>query len=121
MELAQDRVQWRALVLAVLSLRVLLPESPNATVLPVMHAGPGMAIPTTALPPTTEFLSDDMKFNDGHRMSIITYSVLMVVSAVGNITVLVNILRRRRSLRFGNNYMFMHLAIADLLVSAATS
>jgi gonadotropin-releasing hormone receptor len=54
-------------------------------------------------------------------MSIITYSVLMVVSAVGNITVLVNILRRRRSLRFGNNYMFMHLAIADLLVSAETS
>jgi hypothetical protein len=26
MELAQDRVQWRALVLAVLNLRVLLPE-----------------------------------------------------------------------------------------------
>jgi hypothetical protein len=26
-ELAQDRVQWRALVLAVLNLRVLLPES----------------------------------------------------------------------------------------------
>jgi hypothetical protein len=28
-ELAQDRVQWRALVLAVLNLRVLLPESVN--------------------------------------------------------------------------------------------
>jgi hypothetical protein len=27
MELAQDRVQWRALVLAVLNLRVLLPEN----------------------------------------------------------------------------------------------
>jgi hypothetical protein len=118
MELAQDRVQWRALVLAVLNLRVLLPESPNAPIVALMHAGSGMAIPTTEFPPTTEFLSDDMKFNDGHRMSIITYSVLMVVSAVGNITVLVNILRRRRSLRFGNNYMFMHLAIADLLVSA---
>jgi hypothetical protein len=26
MELAEDRVQWRALVLAVLNLRVLLPE-----------------------------------------------------------------------------------------------
>jgi hypothetical protein len=120
MELAQDRVQWWALELAVLNVRVLLPESPNASTVPVMHAGPGMATPTTELPPT-DFLSDDMKFNDGHRMSIITYSVLMVVSAVGNITVLVNILRRRRSLRFGNNYMFMHLAIADLLVSAETS
>jgi hypothetical protein len=29
MELAQDRVQWRALVLAVLNLRVLLPEFVN--------------------------------------------------------------------------------------------
>jgi hypothetical protein len=29
-ELAQDRVQWRALVLAVLNLRVLLPESEMA-------------------------------------------------------------------------------------------
>jgi hypothetical protein len=29
MELAQDRVQWRALVLAVLNLRVLLPELVN--------------------------------------------------------------------------------------------
>jgi hypothetical protein len=27
MELTQDRVEWRALVLAVLNLRVLLPES----------------------------------------------------------------------------------------------
>jgi hypothetical protein len=27
MELAQDRVQWQALVLAVLNLRVLLPEN----------------------------------------------------------------------------------------------
>jgi len=29
MELAQDRVQWQALVLAVLNLRVLLPELVN--------------------------------------------------------------------------------------------
>jgi hypothetical protein len=64
-----------------------------------------------------ERLTEGMKFNDGHLMSIITYGILMVVSAVGNITVLVNILRRRRALRFGIHYMFMHLAIADLLVS----
>jgi hypothetical protein len=30
MKLAQDRVQWRALILAVLNLRVLLPESWSA-------------------------------------------------------------------------------------------
>jgi hypothetical protein len=29
MELAQDRVQWQALVLAVLNLRILLPELVN--------------------------------------------------------------------------------------------
>jgi gonadotropin-releasing hormone receptor len=75
------------------------------------------AEPTLLTTQMMEKLTADMKFNDGHRMSIITYGILMVVSAVGNITVLVNILRRRRALRFGNNYMFMHLAIADLLVS----
>jgi gonadotropin-releasing hormone receptor len=58
-----------------------------------------------------------MKFNDGHLMSLVTYGILMVVSAVGNITALVNILRRRRVLPFSINYMFMHLAIADLRVS----
>jgi gonadotropin-releasing hormone receptor len=77
-----------------------------------------MTTPTANSTPVTEILSDAMKFNDGHRMSIVTYSVLMVVSAVGNLTVLITILRRRRALRFGNNHMFMHLAIADLLVSA---
>jgi hypothetical protein len=75
------------------------------------------AEPTVLTTLTTDRLTDVMKFNDSHRMSIFTYSILMAVSAVANITVLVNILRRRRALRFGNNYMFMHLAIADLLVS----
>jgi hypothetical protein len=58
-----------------------------------------------------------MKFNDGNLMSIITYGILIVVLAVGNTTVLVNILRLCRVLRFGIHYMFMHLAIPDLLVS----
>lgn len=75
-------------------------------------------MPTAESTAMTDGLTDDMKFNDGHRMSIFTYSILMAVSAVANVTVLVNILRRRRALRFRNNYMFMHLAIADLLVSA---
>nr|AAQ17230.1 adipokinetic hormone receptor [Periplaneta americana] len=77
-----------------------------------------MATPTPS--PTVlmeEYMTDDMKFNDGHRMSIITYSILMVVSVAGNSTVLITILKRGRTLRYGNNYMFMHLAIADLLVT----
>ncbi|XP_024936124.1 gonadotropin-releasing hormone II receptor isoform X2 [Cephus cinctus] len=59
----------------------------------------------------------DMRFNEGHVVSIITYSVLMVISAVGNTTILVLILRRRRATRSRINTMLMHLAIADLLVT----
>lgn len=59
----------------------------------------------------------DMQFNDGHVVSIITYSVLMVISAIGNITVLVLICQRRRTSRTRINTMLMHLAIADLFVS----
>lgn len=58
----------------------------------------------------------DMRFNDGHMVSIITYSVLMIVSAIGNTTVLYLILQRRRVKRSRINTMLMHLAIADLLV-----
>lgn len=63
----------------------------------------------------------DMRFNDGHLISIVVYSVLMVFSAIGNITVLVLIVRRRRASRSKINTMLMHLAIADLLVSLPLS
>ena len=35
----------------------------------------------------------DMRFNDGHVISIVVYSILMIFSAVSNVTVLVTILR----------------------------
>ncbi|XP_033218326.1 gonadotropin-releasing hormone II receptor [Belonocnema kinseyi] len=59
----------------------------------------------------------DMQFNDGHVVSIATYSVLMVISAIGNSTVLFLISRRRRNSKTRINTMLMHLAIADLLVT----
>ncbi|XP_044735225.1 gonadotropin-releasing hormone receptor isoform X2 [Chrysoperla carnea] len=59
----------------------------------------------------------DMRFNDGHMLSIIVYSILMVISATGNITVLVLILQRRKKTRSRINMMLMHLAIADLIVT----
>lgn len=59
----------------------------------------------------------DMQFNEGHMVTIITYSILMVISAVGNITVLTIILKRRRKAGTRIHAMLMHLAIADLLVS----
>lgn len=59
----------------------------------------------------------EMTFNEGHVVSIVTYSILMVTAAVGNITVLVILLKRRRNMRSRINTMVMHLAIADLMVS----
>lgn len=66
----------------------------------------------------TAKLPIEMQFNSGHVVSIVTYSVLMVVSAIGNITILTIILRRRKKSRTSRiNTMLMHLAIADLLVT----
>jgi gonadotropin-releasing hormone receptor len=72
----------------------------------------------TPVPMEYEDLPIDMRFNDGHVVSIVTYSVLMIVSAIGNITVLALLLRRRgNAARTRINTMLIHLAIADLLVS----
>lgn len=59
----------------------------------------------------------DMQFNDGHRLSIGVYSVLMVISAIGNITVLSLLLKRRSKTHTRIDMMLTHLAIADLLVT----
>ncbi len=59
----------------------------------------------------------DMTFNDGHIVSIATYSVLLIISVCGNITVLVNLIKRRHIANPRVNIMLTHLAIADLLVS----
>ncbi|XP_033359180.1 gonadotropin-releasing hormone II receptor [Bombus vosnesenskii] len=59
----------------------------------------------------------DMRFNEGHIVSIVFYSVLMVISAIGNTTVLVLIMRRKRVSKSRIHTMLMHLAIADLLVT----
>ncbi|XP_037911610.1 gonadotropin-releasing hormone receptor isoform X1 [Hermetia illucens] len=59
----------------------------------------------------------DMRFNDGHRLSITVYSVLMVISSIGNITVLVLLIKRRLRGPSRIDIMLMHLAIADLLVT----
>lgn len=65
---------------------------------------------------TQHKLPINMRFNEGHQLSIIVYSILMVFSAVANTTVLVLIVKRRRKAPSRINTMLMHLAIADLLV-----
>lgn len=60
----------------------------------------------------------DLRFNDGHLVTIITYSILMVISATGNISVLTIIMKRKSKSRIQN--LVMHLSIADLFVSVTT-
>ncbi|XP_026671787.1 gonadotropin-releasing hormone II receptor-like isoform X3 [Ceratina calcarata] len=59
----------------------------------------------------------DMRFNEGHVVSIVIYSVLMIISAAGNTTVLVLIAHRKLVSKSRIHTMLMHLAIADLLVT----
>ncbi|XP_035730524.1 gonadotropin-releasing hormone receptor-like isoform X2 [Vespa mandarinia] len=74
----------------------------------------------TRMNSTKDFeLPIDMRFNEGHIISIVTYSVLMGISAIGNITVLFLILRSRRSSKSRIYTMLMHLAIADLFAGDA--
>ncbi|NP_001035354.1 adipokinetic hormone receptor [Apis mellifera] len=65
----------------------------------------------------TELLPIDMRFNEGHIVSIVFYSVLMIISAIGNTTVLILITCRKRVSKSRIHIMLMHLAIADLLVT----
>lgn len=60
----------------------------------------------------------ELRFNDGHLVTIITYSILMVISAIGNISVLTIIKKRKSKSRIQN--LVMHLSIADLFVSITT-
>lgn len=60
----------------------------------------------------------EMRFNHGHMVSIIVYSILMVISAAGNLTVLTQLVKRRRAGRASRlDMLLMHLAVADLMVS----
>lgn len=95
--------------------------------------------------PPSSTLPIDMVFNDGHRVVIIVnrwvrtksfrepywisiylvfifpnflfYSILIVVSSIGNFTVLILLIRRRLKNPSRIDAMLMHLSIADLLVT----
>ncbi|XP_066983882.1 adipokinetic hormone/corazonin-related peptide receptor variant I-like [Macrobrachium rosenbergii] len=60
----------------------------------------------------------EMVFNESHIITISTYSCLMVLSALGNISVLKSIAsHRKRTSASRVSLMIMHLTIADLLVT----
>jgi len=67
--------------------------------------------------PPKPTLPIDMTFNDGHVVSIATYSVLLAISVCGNVTVLCNLTGRKHVTNPRVSIMLIHLAIADLLVS----
>ncbi|RLU24278.1 hypothetical protein DMN91_004490, partial [Ooceraea biroi] len=62
-------------------------------------------------------LPDEMRFNDGHIVTIVTYGILMMISAAGNITVLITTIIRRRKSKSRIHTLVMHLSIADLFVT----
>lgn len=87
----------------------------------MMSTAPATTTSMTLVPENVTLGYDDlpihMRFNGGHIVSTITYSILMVISAISNITVLSLLLRRRGSPDSAKiNIMLIHLAIADLLV-----
>lgn len=74
-----------------------------------MHQNPKYNTTYTELP-------IDMRFNDGHIVTIVTYSILMMISAAGNITVLIMTIIRRRKSKSRIHTLVMNLSIADLFV-----
>ncbi|ODM93171.1 Gonadotropin-releasing hormone II receptor [Orchesella cincta] len=68
--------------------------------------------------PVSNALPRDMKFNDGHLLAVIVGPLLMILSAIGNITVFVVIVRLRLKGKISRiNLFLLHLSIADLLVT----
>jgi gonadotropin-releasing hormone receptor len=121
-------------------------EMPNSPMIPnnqesSSNMDSDVLITTTVMSTTlsaNETMPEDMLFNAGHQLSIIVYrfvtkiiagplaftkfgfylhSILMVISAIGNITVLVLLIKRRMRTPSRLDIMLTHLAIADLMVS----
>jgi hypothetical protein len=80
---------------------------PTATVMILMPLSTPIATTTAAIIPnfTNTLYNNDsdpkkvaglpieMQFNDGHLLSIVVYSILLVFSAIGNLSVLVTIIK----------------------------
>ncbi|XP_037024498.1 gonadotropin-releasing hormone receptor isoform X2 [Bradysia coprophila] len=92
-----------------------------------MESSPYTTLPSELVNFTTEpspfdnisssTLPIDMVFNDGHRVVIIVNSILIVVSSIGNFTVLILLIRRRLKNPSRIDAMLMHLSLADLIVT----
>lgn len=61
-------------------------------------------------------LPKEMLFNDDSLVSVVAYSVLFVIAALGNMTVFLTLFRNRHR-KSRVNLFIMHLSIADLIVT----
>ena len=60
-----------------------------------------------------------LRFNDDYPFGVVAYSAMIFLSAVGNIAVLVALVRNRHRMS-GIDVFVLHLAVADLLVAFIT-
>lgn len=72
---------------------------------------------STSVPVSMTTLPAEMVFSDAHLMTIVIYSMLFVVSGIGNFTVFVNLLQTRRRRRSRVGLFILHLTFADLFVT----
>ena len=84
------------------------PDGPPVTVMTLPDTDTGNETNATALP-------DILKLQDKHVLSIVAYSVLLLISLPANVCVIVALLRKRKPMK-SLNLMLLHLAIADLRV-----
>ena len=84
----------------------LTPDGPPVTV---------MTLPDTGNETNATALPDILKLQDKHVLSIVAYSVLLLISLPANVCVIIALLRKRKPMK-SLNLMLLHLAIADLMV-----
>ena len=70
----------------------------------------------TVAPVVSTELPRELRFNEDNLMSVIAYSVLCFIAAVGNLTVFITLFRNRQR-RSRVNLFIMHLSVADLVVA----
>ncbi|XP_014681440.1 PREDICTED: gonadotropin-releasing hormone II receptor-like [Priapulus caudatus] len=58
-----------------------------------------------------------MGYNQERILTIIVYGILFVIAAIGNVTVLLILVRNRKRSRSRVNLLIMHLAVADCIVT----
>ncbi len=64
----------------------------------------------------SKMLPKEMRFDDDNLVSVIAYTLLFFVAAIGNLTVFVTLFRNRQR-KSRVNLFIMHLAIADMIVT----